>query len=187
MPRKRMDKDIIFVLASGLFFLVIGYIMLFTPTAAISAEHSAGLEVMDGRFSYKYQEVEAILRALGETGRKQYTVFHIVDYFFLASYCLTMMSLTKLVVPKKLKWAWVVFPLIPAVLDAAENTLIEIAIARFPSVNVGLNQAISIFTTAKWTSGYIWFGVFIAFVIFKAAAYIKKLRASRKERENSIN
>lgn len=168
-------KNIAFIILSYIFFIITGYILMFTPLGTISAAGDS-INVMDGLYHYDYLYVNQTLTLLGETGRAQYTVVHIIDYFFLASYCLVMMSLTKLVVPAKVKWLWIALPLLPAMSDVIENTLIEIASAKFPVINESLNKTIAVFTTVKWTLGYVWFAVFIVLLIIYIINIIKKKR-----------
>lgn len=173
---KKYNK-FVFVAVSAVFFVVIGYIIMFTHLGVIA--EGKGIEVMDGKWYYESSYVIETLTALGETGRAEYTVFHIIDYFFLVSYCLVMMSLTRLVVSEKAKWVWIVVPLIPASFDFVENTLIEIASAAFPNVSTGLANIISIFTTLKWSTGIVWFIVFTIFLILHILDLIKKYKAEK--------
>lgn len=174
-------SNFIFISASAVFFMIIGYIIMFTPLGAIA--EGKGIEVMDGKWYYESSYVLKTLTLLGETGRAQYTVFHIIDYFFLVSYCMVMMALTKLVAPAKMEWAWVVFPLIPAALDCIENTLIEIAISAFPKVSLSLSEAISVFTTLKWSTGILWFVVFLVFLVLHILAIIKRFKKAKQAKE----
>ncbi len=178
-------KNFVFIMASALFFVIVGYIIMFTPLGTVAA--GKNIELMDGKWFYPKSYVMETLTALGEQGRAEYTTFHIIDFFFLASYCLVMMSLTKLVAPAKMRWAWVVFPLIPATFDLVENTMIEVAIASFPNVSNGLSSAISIFTTIKWSTGILWFAVFNVLLILNIIELVRKYRKAKKERELKEN
>lgn len=173
------NNKLIFVTISAVFFIIIGYIIMFTRLGVIA--EGKGIEVMDGKWYYESSYVIKTLTLLGAEGRAEYTVFHIIDYFFLASYCLVMMSLTRLVVPTKAKWVWIVVPLIPATLDFIENTLIEIASASFPVISSNLARAISIFTTLKWSTGIVWFVVFLVFLVLDIFALVKKIRKKQAE------
>lgn len=170
-------KDMLFVVISSIFFIIVGYIIMFTPLASITSGES--INVMDGEWFYKASYVNDTLGSLGISGRAEYTVFHIVDYFFLVSYCLVMMSLTKLVAPKKAKWMWVVFPLLPALFDLVENTLIEIASAAYPAVSYGFAQTIAVFTTLKWSLGVVWFLIFTVLLIIHILSILKKIKKEK--------
>lgn len=180
----RKYNNFIFVAVSAVFFMVTGYIIMFTQLGTIAA--GKNIEVMDGKWFYPASYVMETLEKLGTSGRAEYTVFHIIDYFFLVSYCMVMMSLTRLVVPSKIKWAWIVFPIIPAALDFIENTLIEIAIASFPEASFSLSQAISIFTTLKWSTGFLWFIVFIIFLVLHILGLVKNYKKQKQEWEKEV-
>jgi hypothetical protein len=175
----------IFVSVSAVFFIVTGYLIMFTKLGTIA--DGRNIEVMDGKWFYKASYVMETLTKLGAKGRAEYTVFHIIDYFFLASYGMVMMSITRFVVPDKMKWAWIVFPLVPTVLDFVENTLIEIAISSFPNFSLSLSKAISIFTTLKWSTGILWFIVFFIFLVLHILSLVKKYKKEKQswEKENS--
>jgi hypothetical protein len=164
--------------------MVTGYIIMFTQLGAIA--DGRNIEVMDGKWFYPASYVVDTLTLLGAKGRAEYTVFHIIDYFFLVSYCMVMMSITRLVVPAKVRWAWIVFPIIPAALDLVENTLIEIAISSFPNISMGLSKIISITTTLKWSTGILWFVVFVVFLVLHILILIKKYKKEKQEWEEEI-
>ncbi|NLL56096.1 MAG: hypothetical protein GX242_02660 [Clostridiales bacterium] len=166
----------IFVAVSTIFFMVVGYIIMFTNLGAIAPQK--GIEVMDGKWFYPPSYIKETLSNLGAEGRAQYTVFHIIDYFFLVSYCMVMMSITRLVTSAK--WVWVVFPLLPSSLDLIENTLIEIAISSYPNISANLSKAISVFTTLKWSTGILWFAVFIALLSLNIIRLIKKFKQQKQ-------
>lgn len=168
---------------SGIFFTIIGYVMLFTPVGSVPINGQQA-QILDGRFYYNWRCVGETLSALGDTGRKQYAVFHALDYVFLLSYGLVMMELTRLLAPK-MKWLWISAPLLPAVFDIAENTLIRIASASYPDIPIILSKSASFCTTAKWSLGILWFVIFLILLSINLIRGIrnfkKKLALEREE------
>jgi hypothetical protein len=165
-------KDYIFVIFAIVCFVIIGYLMEYTALGKISAG-GGNIKVMDGLFHYNYTYVKETLGLLGSSGRAEYTTFHILDYFFLVSYCLVMISITKPIVSKKVKWISIAIPLLPATADIIENTLIEIASSNYPSISDSFCKTISIFTTIKWSLGLLWFVMYCVLIIICLIRYIK--------------
>jgi hypothetical protein len=166
-------SKLIFFIISLIIFIIISAIFTYSSTMKIII-NGEQVPTMDAHFSYKADLVFDTFNRLGEEGRKQYTLFHILDYFFIISYFLLMISMTKPFTPQKFKWIWITFPLIPSVSDLIENTLIEIASANFPNISYTFAKIISIFTSLKWSTGLLWFAVFLILLIIYIVNKIKE-------------
>ncbi|MFA6866163.1 MAG: hypothetical protein WCR54_01470 [Clostridia bacterium] len=174
--QKETKQKIIFLALSLALFINFALMIELCPFAKIAVDGNP-IHIMDGRYFYNYTFVMDTYSKLGIVGIKLYTNFHILDYFFLISYMLLMMSLTLLVIPKQLKRYAFIIPIFPALFDIIENTLIEIASASFPTINVGLAKAISIMTPIKWGLGVVWFIIFLILLVNKIISVIKLKKA----------
>lgn len=123
--------------------------------------------VMDGIFSYDIQYMQVTFEALGEDGRAIYSTFHIFDCLFALTYCLLMMALLKPLCKGKSKWIGIVFPIIPAVFDCAENVFIEIASSQYPLVSESVANAATFFSSLKWIAVFLWLAVFMILAVDK--------------------
>ncbi len=174
---KKVNKKVIFLLVSIVFFAVIGGIMMFADFTKTVDANGNGVTTMDGRYHYEAREVYETLRTLGESGRAAYLKMHILDYFFLVSYAMLMSSVTLFFVPDDKKWIAVVFPAIPAFFDLLENTMIEIMSANFPKYYEFGSKIVSVFTTVKWTAGILWFVVLLCLIAIFIIKKVKKKKA----------
>lgn len=163
---KKVDKKAWFLTGSLIYFLIIASMIMFANFAKVV--DTAGKEVafMDGLYLYKWNTIYEKFLIMGESGRQSYTVFHILDYFFLTSYALLMISLTLIFVPSNKKWIAVAFPLIPAVFDIIENTILEVLSSLYPLEYPVWAKLAAIITPIKWGSGVLWFVIFLATVVF---------------------
>jgi hypothetical protein len=127
--------------------------------------------VMDGVFSYDDAFVNDVFTRLGQDGRSTYFVFHIFDCVFALSYCLLMMALLKPITPKNKKWVWLVFPILPALFDCIENTLIQIMSFQFPAINYDFVRLSSFVSSLKWCAIILWL---IILVVIAAMRKTKK-------------
>lgn len=178
---KKIDKKIWFLICSVAYFVVIGAIIMFADFAKVVDATGKDVAFMDGLYHYNWQFIYDTFQVMGTAGRKSYTIFHILDYFFLTSYFLVMLSLTLLVLPKEKKIVAVVFPLMPALFDLIENTLIEILSGLYPVKYPVLAKITAVITTLKWGSGVVWFSLFIGMVMgFLTIRYKNKKTMAKK-------
>lgn len=161
----KINKKVWFLTGSIIYFVIIGAIIMFAKFAKVVDIAGNELAFMDGMYIYKWNKIYETFLLMGEAGRKSYTVFHILDYFFLTSYAVFMMSLTLMFLPKDKKWIGIVVPIIPAFFDCIENTILEVLSALYPTQYPFWAKTASVITTIKWGSGVIWFLVFIAIVV----------------------
>lgn len=177
---KRLNKKVIFLLVSVVFFVVIGSIMMFSDFTKTTDANGNAVQTMDGRYRYEHEVVYETFDKLGEEGRAAYLKMHILDYFFLVSYAMLMAAVTMFFVPENKKWIAVVFPAIPAFFDFLENTLIEVLSAKYPMVSTFGAKVTAVLTTVKWTTGVLWFVVLLTLIgIFVA----KKFSAKNKQKQ----
>jgi len=177
---KKIDKKVIFLVVSLVFFVVVGRIMMFSDFTKTIDGNGNVIETMDGKYHYGYEVVYDTFDKLGESGRAAYLRMHILDYFFLVSYAMLMSSITMFFVPKDRKWIAVVFPIIPAFFDFLENTLIEAMSANYPKYYELGSKIVSVLTTVKWSTGILWFVVLIWLI---AMFIIKKSSTKNKEKQ----
>lgn len=176
---KKIDKKVWFLLGSIIYFAIIGGIIMFADFAKVVDSQGKGIEAMDEMFVYNWNKIYDTFMLMGESGRQSYTVFHILDYFFLSAYCMVMISITLMFVPKSKKLLAIIPPLFPAIFDLIENTLIEILSSLYPAKYPALAKITAIITPIKWGSGAVWFAIFviISFTFIAKTIKSKKLVA----------
>jgi hypothetical protein len=124
-----------------------------TPTIE---DHSAGLRVLDMRFSYGPEEANLLFEALGTEGRRAYIVLHLVpDMLFPISYALafafTSAWFLVRLVPLDHPVQWLsLTPLISGVADILENLSLVVANSSYPSRIDWLIQVASLLTKVKF-------------------------------------
>jgi hypothetical protein len=144
------------------------------PIHPLSSER---IIVMDGLFTYDSSYIKDIFNKLGADGMEIYRTFHVFDSVFALSYCLLAMALLKPFTPKKAKWMWIVFPVLPTFFDCMENLVIEIASLQFPMISQRVATLAAVFSSMKWCALGLWFSVFLVMIIRQFVAK-KMLRRS---------
>ncbi len=140
--------------AGALTFIMNGTGLPFsTPTIE---DHSAGLRILDMRFSYGPEEANNLFEALGTEGRRAYIVLHLVpDMLFPISYalafaCTSAWFLVCLLPPDHpVQWLSLT-PLISGVADILENLSLVVANSSYPSRVDWLTQVASLLTKVKF-------------------------------------
>lgn len=172
---------VIFLYSSILIFFLFAVLIMLSPLGKVTAAGGSVAEILDTKFFYNSGDVMRVLTDMGEAGRNDYTVMHLIDYFFLISYCMLMIAVTRPLVAKRAKFVYIILPLLSAVCDFVENTLIEVAVTSFPNISAPLANVIPVFTTLKWVFILLWLGVFCALAI---ALIIKKIHAKYVNKAN---
>ena len=119
-------------------------------------DHSAGLRILDMRFSSGPEEANHLVEALGTEGRRAYLVLHLVpDMLFPISYALAF-ALTSawflvrlLPLDHPVQWLSLT-PLISGVADILENLSLVVANSSYPSRIDWLTQLASLLTKLKF-------------------------------------
>lgn len=177
---KKSYKKVWFLTISIALFAIVGGIIMFADFAKVVDSQGKGIAAMDGMFVYNPSAIYDTFFAMGDRGRLSYTIFHILDYFFLLSYCLLMISLTLMFVPKNKKLLAIVPPVVTAIFDLAENTLLEILSFLYPTEYPFLAKVTAVITPLKWASGVVWFGIFIVIVAMFVTEKIKSKKLEDK-------
>jgi len=149
------------------FVLAVATPLMLSPLGALALNPFGGerIMVMDGLLWYSADYIYSVFEQLGPDGRMVYLIFHIFDYVFAFSYALLMMTLIKPLA--KAKWQWLVFPILPAIFDVIENTLIQVMSAQFPNINQALAQTTSVITSLKWLSFLLFIVAFVVLLVIK--------------------
>lgn len=157
--------------------IIVGAIMMAVIQPQLLAL-SGGLQILDIRFGYTYQDALDLLTALGEEGRQLYSIQQVVDTVFPLAYGLTLLlalgHLTARLFPGKRECGAVVsLGLVGAIFDYGENMLIGTQLASFPNVSAVVIEAANLMTMAKWL---VLLAAFLALITMAVMTLVKRLR-----------
>jgi hypothetical protein len=168
MKINHKQKRIIIVVLVSVFFIAMIISMQFVGLSKTSVEGRSEFDVHLTYYSgeYFYDTVSLMT----EQDIKDYSIFYIVDNFFVISYFLLMVILTYPLLNKKNKKFAFIIPAVPAIFDFIENISIDLLIRAYPT-EVGYAKFMGVVTCLKWYSGVLWLailaGLFVAWLVRK--------------------
>lgn len=141
---------------------------------------SGGLFVPDMRFGYSLADIQQLFSTVGTDGLRVYSAMQDADTFLPIVYSLAISFGILIAIrncPDRLQKtkSLGMFPLIVAIFDYAENILIATQVASYPTLNGGIIELASIYTTLKWVTLGISFLILIVFGVI-AIVYSAKNR-----------
>jgi hypothetical protein len=144
------------ILFFGLFILTTSVIF---PLMTSLIEAPAGeLETIDTKLCYSPEELQAIMAAYGEQGRRIYALSHLTaDVLFPLVYAFFFGLLISYLFQRSFSPdSWVqrlnLTPFALLILDLMENTGLVILLLSYPTSLVGLAQITGIITSIKWVA-----------------------------------
>jgi hypothetical protein len=175
IQRISTPRNILFMFAITAFLMVIMSLVLQPQILAASG----GLPILDVRLHYSYQDAVDLFTALGDNGRALYSLQQAVDTFFPAAFGVTLALvigyLTGKLFPGRHEYGLPIsVPLVGAVFDYAENTLIASQLASFPAVSQLIVEMASYMTSLKWFFDFAAF--FVIFLLALVLVY-RRMRA----------
>ncbi|MCL2530531.1 MAG: HAD family hydrolase [Oscillospiraceae bacterium] len=159
--------------------LAVAVPLMLSPIGALAINPIGGqrIMVMDGMLWYNAEYISEVFTQLGAHGRQVYLIFHVFDCLFAVTYAALLMTILKPLA--RAKWQWLL-PIVPAVFDITENTLIQIMSAQHPAFwrefcsNTPLLASIApVFTLLKWLG-------FLACLVMIVVLLVQKRKRPRK-------
>ena len=137
-----------------------------------------GVKTLDARFSYDMITVMQVLDGLGADGREFYkwgSSFIDMAYpFIYASFFVGLIY--RLSPTEKLRFLAVI-PILTAMMDFAENSLITAMIYNFPNIPEQQANITATLSTAKWSSVFLFEAIVVVFIIVQL---FRKVRPSQE-------
>lgn len=146
--------------------------------AMISEIVQENVQILDLRLSYSWLEVKALFDLLGTEGRGIYrTISSCVDMVYPLVYCLLLILVLALLIKKVTsptsKWMYLSFlPTIGMLFDFFENMSILQMLTDYPNITAAEVASASFFTTVKWCSLILVFGLIFVFTFL----FVRKRR-----------
>ena len=175
IQRVSTPRNILVMFAIAAFLMII--MALVIQPAILAA--SGGIPILDIRLSYTYQDAVDLFTALGSYGRALYSLQQGVDLFFPAAFGITLALiigyLTGKLSPGQHEKSFILsVPLIGAVFDYAENSLIAFQLASFPNLSQLVIEMASYMTMLKWFFDFT--AIIVILLLVLVLAY-KRMRA----------
>ncbi|NHJ13573.1 MAG: hypothetical protein EAX95_07840 [Candidatus Thorarchaeota archaeon] len=156
------------ILASIVVIAIMGYA---TETFVYSVYGEATMP--DTRFWYTYGEILSAFSALGPDGLQLWSQIHLLDLLFPLAYSFslvfgTLMELRKAVPERPSLRKLSLLPLLAAVADYLENTIVASQIAVYPNLSEPVVALASFVTATKWLLLGISFALVLALLVVLA-------------------
>ena len=119
----------------------------------------------DTRFSYTFEEIQAVFDGLGANGLQAWSMIHLLDYLFPLFYMFAMVFGITLEL-RKLKYydrfnKILLIPIFGCIMDYIENILVQTQVFTYPNISSLVIALASYVTSLKW----IFLGLAFAVII----------------------
>lgn len=186
-----MKKKIRWFIVALIFFipLQVYLVMIWFPDFI---KLSGGLANLDSRFSYTVNDVDNLLKSLGQNGIKHYLLGSIIDIFYAFFMSITIFTLYKVIqIDQYNKPLFTILnltiPLTYLVMDWTENIGIISNLLIYPRLQYSLIPTLSIATSIKQIMPIIALTYLIILLTIRGVYIVTKYRKRKDNKNNRTN